>query len=103
MKPNELRALVHAGMAASVFIAVSTIASEISAPFKALLVSVFGHHWIAKSVLSLVVFGLVYFIQVHRVSAAKPDMFKLASRMALVTILAGMAIFGFFIWDVLKG
>ncbi len=103
MKPNEMRALAHAGMAAAVFVVLSTIASELSPPFKAFLVSIFSHHWIAKSVLSIVVFAIAYYWQKDRVSSAKVDLLALAWRVAAVAVLSGAVIFVFFLWEFFKG
>ena len=103
MKSNELRAMAHGGMAAAVFIAVATIASEESSVFKAFLAGTFWHHWIGKGILALVVFGLVYLIQKNRVSNAKVDMLALMRRLVIVFVLSGALIFGFFVWELLAG
>ena len=52
MKPNEMRALAHAGMGAFIFIALATMGADLYAPFKTFLATTFGHHWVGKGVLS---------------------------------------------------
>ena len=54
------KALTRAAAVTIAWVAVATICSELSSSFKELLASIGGHHWIGKSVLSLVFFGLSY-------------------------------------------
>jgi hypothetical protein len=105
MNGKEIHATAKASIAAFIFIAVSTILSEISADFKSLLVRFFTHHWIAKSVLSVVVFALVYYYYSTRKGNPNQhvDAMAMAKQVAIAAILAGLVIFGFFLWDVLKG
>ncbi len=56
------KALTRAAAATIALIAAATIGSELSAMFKQLLSSIGGHHWIGKSVLSIVFFGLLYLV-----------------------------------------
>ena len=56
------KALVRAAAATIALIAVATIGSELSAAFKQLLSTIGGHHWIGKSVLSVVFFALLYLV-----------------------------------------
>jgi len=56
------KALTRAAAVTIAWVAVVTIYSELSSAFKELLASIGGHHWIGKSVLSLVVFGILYLL-----------------------------------------
>ena len=56
------KALVRAAAVTVALIAVATIGSELSAAFKQLLSTIGGHHWIGKSVLSVVFFALLYLV-----------------------------------------
>ena len=56
------KALTRAAAVTIAWVAVVTIFSELSGSFKALLSSIGGHHWIGKSVLSIVIFGLLYLV-----------------------------------------
>ena len=56
------KALTRAAAVTIAWVAVVTIYSELSGSFKALLSLIGGHHWIGKSVLSLVLFGLSYLL-----------------------------------------
>ena len=55
----------HAASAASTLLAILVIASELNKPFKTLLASLFGHHWVAKAVLITLAFIIVGFT-VHK-------------------------------------
>ncbi len=103
MKPNEMRALAHAGMGAFIFIALATMGADLYAPFKTFLATTFGHHWVGKGVLSIVVFAVVNYLQKDRASSAKLDLLALAWRVAAVVVLSGAAIFGFFVWELMRG
>ena len=53
----------YAGAGVSAWVlAVSVIAAGLYAPFKALLVSVFSHHWIGKTVLVIAFFLIAGFV-----------------------------------------
>ena len=56
------KALVRAAAVTIALIAVATIGSELSTAFKQLLSTIGGHHWIGKSVLSVVFFALLYLV-----------------------------------------
>ena len=56
------KAITRAATVTIALIAAATIGSELSAPFKQLLSTIGGHHWIGKSVLSVVFFGLLYLV-----------------------------------------
>ena len=56
------KALTRAAALSIVLIAAATIGSELSGAFKQSLSSIGGHHWIGKSVLSIVFFGLLYLL-----------------------------------------
>ena len=56
------KALTRAAAATIAWVAIVTIYSELSSIFKTLLSSIGGHHWIGKSVLSIVIFGLLYLV-----------------------------------------
>ncbi|MBM3282560.1 MAG: hypothetical protein FJY86_04465 [Candidatus Diapherotrites archaeon] len=98
MTPKELHAATMATLGSIIFVTFSTIYSEVSAPFKTFLASTFGHHWIAKSVLSVVVFVLVYYY-FTRMSKGKNhwNAWQMAKNVTIVSILAGLIIFGFYV------
>jgi len=56
------KALVRAATVTIALIAVATIGSELSVPFKQLLSNIGGHHWVGKSVLSVVFFASLYLV-----------------------------------------
>lgn len=89
------KALTRAAAVTIALVAVVTMGSELSAPFKELLSSIGGHHWIGKSVLSLVFFGLLYLF----FSKVSDDRFTLKDTGLLIgtVIVSGLAILIFYV------
>jgi len=89
------KALTRAAAVSIALIAVATIGSELSASFKQLLSSIGGHHWIGKSVLSVVVFGLLYLV----LSKVSDRRFTLKDTGLLIgtVIISGLAILIFYV------
>lgn len=56
------KALVRATALTIALVAVVTIGSELSHTFKRLLSSIGNHHWMGESVLSVVLFALLYLV-----------------------------------------
>ena len=73
-----------------------TIISELSSPFKSFLASLTGHHWVTKSVISVVLFFVLYFL-LSKVED-NLDVLKEATIVIIVTILGSLTIFGFYVW-----
>lgn len=85
---------------AVIFITAITIAADLILPIKDWLKNVFSHHWVGKSISSLVLFALFFVISYF--SPAKPDIEKLKKRLyALIwlSIISPVLIFLFFIWE----
>lgn len=96
----KLRALANANSATAILIAGMTIVSEKSAPFKDFLASVTGHHWTTKGVFAIVFFIGSYFL-LSKILNGEEDVKKEVLRTLAVTILAGLAISGFFLFELL--
>ena len=89
------KALTRAAAVTIAWIAFATIYSELSSAFKALLSSIGGHHWIGKSVLSLVFFGVLYLL----FSRFSDDNLSLRDTWWLIitVVLSGLAILIFYV------
>jgi hypothetical protein len=89
------KAITRAAAVTIALIAVATIGSELSATFKQLLSSIGGHHWIGKSVLSIVFFGLLYLV----FSKVSDNRFTLRDTGLLIgtVIISGIAILTFYV------
>jgi len=89
------KALTRATAMTIAWVAVVTICSELSSTFKELLASIGGHHWIGKSVLSLVVFGVLYGV----FAMFGNDRFSLRDTSWLIAtvVLSGLAIVIFYV------
>ena len=72
-----------------------TIFSELSPSFKDLLKSITGHHWLTKSVVSIVFFFLIYL----SFSKTKTKLKTEDIRNTIITTLVGfLAITLFYVW-----
>ena len=89
------KALTRAAAATIALIAAATIGSELSATFKQLLSTIGGHHWIGKSVLSVVFFGLLYLV----FAKVSDDSFTLKDTVLLIAtvFVSGLAILIFYV------
>ena len=89
------KALTRAAAVTIALIAVATIGSELSQTFKQLLASIGGHHWIGKSVLAIVLFGLLYPL----FSKLSGEGFTLKDTGLLIgtVIISGLAILTFYV------
>jgi len=89
------KALTRAAAVTIALIALATISSELSGAFKGLLSSIGGHHWIGKSVLSVVFFGLLYL----GFSKLGDDQLSLRDTSWLIgtVVLSGLAILIFYV------
>ena len=72
------------------------VATEIWPEFKVLLTSLVGQHWTAKSIISLAVFFVLYFLL--RSKERPRNALYYAIALALSAVLCGAAIFGFYTW-----
>ena len=77
----------YAGASASaILLALLVILSELAEPFKALLASVFGHHWIGKAVLVAIAFLLAGFLLKEKTSLGKISFKDLAWKSSLASL-----------------
>lgn len=89
------KASIRAAALSIVLIAAVTIGSELSSALKQLLSSIGGHHWIGKSVLSLLAYAVLYLV-FARVSEGE---FRLKDTWMLIAavVISGLAILFFYI------
>ena len=100
MKFN-IKALTISTIVTVISITLITIIGELSEPFKNLLKDTFGHHWIAKSVFSLVLFIGLYCL------LSKINDYKFyknqAREVTIAVILSSLVLLLFFTWHFFKG
>lgn len=98
MKINS-KALILATLGMVWLLVIMTILTEISVSFKALLVQLFGHHWVGKSVVSILFFAGAYFLS--RKMEESADISR-GIYVVLGSIFAGgLIIFSFFLFHFL--
>lgn len=72
----------------------------ISAAFKTWLAGFTGHHWVTKSLLSLIIFAVFYFaFRVIRKSASEIGTRRALMLLQMAVILGFAAILGFYIYE----
>jgi len=91
----NVKALTRSASVTIALIAIATIASELSPSFKGLLSSIGGHHWIGKSVLSIVFFCLLHLV----FSRFMDDELSMKDTWILIStvVFSGLAIFAFYV------
>jgi hypothetical protein len=100
MKPNQLRAAANATIASIVWVVASTILSEEYAPFKDFLTRTFSHHWVGKGILSLVIWGILYYLfSTRQPYSGKGDVWALSKNVSLTALVGGIVLFLFFVWE----
>ena len=89
------KALIRSAAVTVAWVAFATVLSELSTAFKGLLGTIGGHHWIGKSVTSLVIFCLLYLL----LSKLTDDDFSLRDTWWLIgtVVLSGLTILVFYI------
>ena len=100
MMPNS-KALVRATVGVIWLVVVMTIAAELSEPFKALLAGTFTHHWIGKSIISVIAFVVLYIIFSR--ARESDNVSRDAWKVVWSVVLGGLAIFSFFLWHFISG
>ena len=100
---NKLKTIYASAVAAALSIVTTTavtIGGELSLPFKNLLKSFTGHHWITKSWLSIIVFAVV-FVAV-RILSKKENAARTRRAVAMLvwlTVAASLVLAGFYIFE----
>ncbi len=98
---KNLRALSISTILTFILIVFLTIYSELNENFKNMLAGIFGHHWVTKGIFSLIFFFLIYFI----LSKLIKDDEKVNNQInwvVVVTILCGLVIFLFYVYEFIK-
>ena len=95
---KSMKAATNATIITTIFIVVVTILAELSSGFKDFLAKLAGHHWTAKSLLSIIVFFLSYSLS----NKDEGDVKKMARNVVVATVLGGLLIFFFYIYEFAK-
>ncbi|WP_232700657.1 hypothetical protein [Halobacterium wangiae] len=80
------------------FVTAVSIATELSPGLKDLIASVFAHHWLGKSILTLVVFGLIVAVTPQR----QFDDRRWANYVLVSVIVGSLLILGYFFFHYLS-
>jgi hypothetical protein len=80
-----------------IFVTLSTLVGELHTPFKSLLASLTGHHWVSKGVLSAVIFFVCWFL-FSKFTQDNKDHECQAKGLIISTLACSAVLFVFFIW-----
>lgn len=100
MKLNAT-ALIRSATGVVWLVVLMTLGAELSAPFKAYLAQLTGHHWVTKSLAAAAAFIVFYFL-LQKLSESKNILKSVLCLIACV-VLGGLIIFGFYLWHFLNG
>lgn len=81
-----------------IFIVFMTIYSELNKVFKDFLKNLAGHHWVAKGIIAVIFFILVYFILKNFINDNK-KVKETVVWVIIAVILGSLAIFGFYVYE----
>ena len=98
---KRIRSMSFATIVTVATITIITIIAELSEGFKNALKSVTGHHWITKSVFSIIFFFSLYFLLVR--TDDNLDVLKEVKMIVWVTMISSLIIIGFFAWHFMSG
>lgn len=101
MMKFNIRALTISTIATVISITIITIVGELSEPFKNLLKNISGHHWTTKSIFSLILFIVLYFLLL-KVKDYK-DYKNLSRDVAITVIVSSLVILLFYTWHFFSG
>lgn len=99
MKTNT-NAVAKSALGVIWLIAVITIISEVSTSFSNVLVAFAGHHWVAKGIISVLVFFMLYAI--FQKNTSQESVSKNVRYVVVSVVLAGFVIFLFFLFHFLN-
>jgi hypothetical protein len=102
-KPKLILSSTCSAITTIIFIVVITIWAELSAPLKNWLTNFSGHHWTSKSILSILLYGIITFVLYWSPHAYSHErLHRMLNYLILSTILGTIIISLFFTGHHLK-
>lgn len=100
---NKLKSIyvsAYSACASIIVVIIMTIGTELSVPFKAWLASFTGHHWVTKSWVSLIIFGLMFaLISLTHKSVDQNQTKKSLAVLEASAVLGFIIILGFYVYE----
>lgn len=93
----HLKSLNYSTILTIFLVVILTISGELSKSFKTNLTSITGHHWVTKSIVSLIFFTIVYLI-ISKTVKDKGDLTRQVIGVITAAALGGIIILGFYLW-----
>lgn len=101
-KIHFLKSITFSAIIAIIFVAAITIIADLIPPIKDWLKNTFTHHWVGKSILSVLIFFVFYFIFYYVPSKSDQTIERLNKSLNYLfwaSIFSSLAIIVFFIWE----
>lgn len=98
--PRVINALLAGAIVATVFVVVITIAGELYAPLKNILKEQHYHHWVGKSIWSVIFFVITaggYYVVMR--SATNESTVRLIRILSWMVVFSALALFIFFVYE----
>lgn len=98
-KQNLLFSSIIGALLALIFVVAITIASELLPDVKTWLKNLSGHHWISKSILSMVIYaGGFLLVLPFQKNISPAGLKQVLVLLILATVLGSIALLGFYTW-----
>jgi len=92
-----------AALLTTVAIMVMTLGAELYPPLKTWLAATFGHHWLGKGIISIVIFLAVIALSYPKLTKVERSMGTWSARLLAVVILVTLIIIGFYTYEFFFG
>ncbi len=99
MKNINIKAMSYSTMLTVILIVFMTIYAELNTKFKDFLKVMSGHHWISKSITSLIFFVVCYYLLMNIVKYNERETKKDVTIVVIITILGALSILLFYAYE----
>ena len=99
MKNINIKAMSYSTMLTVILIVFMTIYAELNTKFKDLLKLMSGHHWISKSIISLIFFVVSYYLLMNLVKDNEREIKKDMTIVVIITVLGVLSILLFYAYE----
>ena len=99
MKNINIKAMSCSTIFTVVLIVFMTIYAELNTNFKDFLKAMSGHHWVSKSIISLIFFVLCYYLLMNLVKDNERETKKDVITIVIITVLGALSILLFYAYE----
>ncbi len=101
-KPHIVNAALVSFILIAIYIPAITITAEFVPPLKSWLATTYGHHWVGKGIIMMIVYGVLFVALSMIFKAQKKELFgNLVQVSSIMAVLSSLVITVFFIYEYL--